>query len=456
MKPMKSIVAMMLGAGLAQAAPAAEATPFAMLAVVHSDNAGRTPVGHQSAEVVVAEVGGDLFVDTSSNYAFLRAAATGFKFASAPDSYKDEIRARLDGDWIAELLPDRVRWVTKDSYGQLAGRSYRQIQAGNREDVNVFSSGPQVDIKLGAQTSVGAALRYLNTDYSRTALDNHGYSAALAGYWHVSARHDLSLHAEQEKTTFASSSNPSDSVRNLFVRWDGGNEATRLAAQIGTARADDGRRTWNAMTYVFDVRGKVGAYSEAEFSANRAFEGASSRARLGSLSGLRLIENGTDTLLSADEAIVDRWQAGWITQRPRDSLRILASATRYNYVLSDDLDRIFTVLELSWAHKFTATNLFQARLGYDRDKSSQSGVVTTLFSPGIEFTHMGRKIASSLSVDHYRQEAGSRIGEWRAALVLRYPANKMEKFGGRYAGMDARIQQIGTEFARRPMRQPAR
>ena len=437
------------GSGVAMAA---EFAPFARTGIVYSDNISRLGSHPDAATMFGLELGANLSVETESNYARINAAATGYTVDSAPAEYRDEVLGKIDADWLFDLVPERLQWVTAESFGQVAGRSYQQIQPGNREDVNVFSSGPQFAMELGPKTSLGASLRYLKTDYSRTALDNHGHSAALSATWKPTELQSYSLHAERERTDFSSSLLESDSVRRIFGRWELFSRRSQFVLQAGASRLETASKAHDEPTYLASLNTAAGAYSNVQLLASRSFEGASARARLGSLSGTRFIDAGTDSLLAADQAIVDRWLANWITHKSRGTLRLSGFVTKSRYINSTQLDRTLTGADVSYGRQILPGTEVVAHLEYDRDRTTGSGAVASLINPGIEITRsVSTRIAAAIAVDYYRQRTNQSIGEWRVAFTLQYPGRVGVEPGIRGDQAMQRLQQEGTDFVRRPV-----
>jgi hypothetical protein len=78
----------------------------------------------------------------------------------------DEIVGTLAGVANVQIVPDLFSWDFRENYGQGINDQFAAIGPNNRERINVFSSGPELDLNLGSRT-----ILQIGGDYSARRYD---------------------------------------------------------------------------------------------------------------------------------------------------------------------------------------------------------------------------------------------------------------------------------------------
>ena len=82
------------------------------------------------------------------------------------DAIHDETVGALDAVALVDLVVDRFRWMFSEEYGQGSADPFVATRPGNRESLNVVSTGPRVDIPVAERTMLA-----LTGDYSERRYD---------------------------------------------------------------------------------------------------------------------------------------------------------------------------------------------------------------------------------------------------------------------------------------------
>jgi hypothetical protein len=116
--------------------------------------------------------------------------ALGFQFSSAREGerlrtdFNGDIEVRdyslpaVDNEPVGsitallgvDIVPDRFEWLFEDSYGQTRVNQFVPVGPTNRQDVNIFATGPRVTLPLGARTRL-----QINGEHQRRRFQNTSF-----------------------------------------------------------------------------------------------------------------------------------------------------------------------------------------------------------------------------------------------------------------------------------------
>ncbi len=164
----RSLLAGAIGAALILAAPvqAAEVGWSAGVGVGHTDNATR--VETDTVSDTIAALSGSL--DLSHESRRVEASLVGHltHLSYLDDTYDDDLLARAVGKLSFAFVPERFFWVVEDTFGQNAINEFQPVTPENRQNVNVFSTGPDAYLRFGSNFELRLSGRYGSTSYERS------------------------------------------------------------------------------------------------------------------------------------------------------------------------------------------------------------------------------------------------------------------------------------------------
>lgn len=111
------------------------------------------------------------------------------------DVYDDETVSNLDGTVIWTMTPS-VSWTVADSYRNVPAARTLPDTPANRENTNVFTTGPTVQWQATTVDTLVFDARYGEVDAERSDIDNTRRSGALRWLHRRSATSDFSLNYE--------------------------------------------------------------------------------------------------------------------------------------------------------------------------------------------------------------------------------------------------------------------
>src|SRR5690606_26399115 len=124
-------------------------------------------------------------------------------------SYSDSLVGGLAAGATYRLLRDRLTWVAEDNFGQALIESRDTITPDNTQDLNVFSTGPDIQFPLGPRTALTLQGRWTNVSYQESSYGNNRLSADLGLQRRLGLRSTLSINGSTEEVRYKSL--PSDS-----------------------------------------------------------------------------------------------------------------------------------------------------------------------------------------------------------------------------------------------------
>ena len=76
------------------------------------------------------------------------------------DTYDDEFLGGLDGTVYYRFIPERFAWSIEDNFAQIAVNGLAVDTPDNRQNLNYFTTGPDIILPLGARTALEVSGRY--------------------------------------------------------------------------------------------------------------------------------------------------------------------------------------------------------------------------------------------------------------------------------------------------------
>ena len=164
--------------------------------VTPSTNATRSPDG-ESDTIASAGVSASLFRGEGRLTYRLIGSVAYEEYLE--NTYEGDVRASIGASARYQLVPDRISWSVDNTFGQTASNTFAPTTPANRTNVNSFSTGPDVDLRLGAVAGVGLGARYGRTDYSDGFGDDQRYSGNARIYRRLSATSTAALNGSFQR-----------------------------------------------------------------------------------------------------------------------------------------------------------------------------------------------------------------------------------------------------------------
>ncbi len=199
-------------------AAAVETEAAYSLGVGYSDNINRVPEG--AVDETIAHTG--IFLALTENTRRLAADVRGTLdyYEYLDNTYDGELVAAVDALVNVNLIEDRLTWFVQENYGRALFDPFLPARPENWENLNFFTTGPDISLLRLGRNESGIALRYSQMDYETRPFDNDRRGARFWLGREVRRDHMLSLNLEVEKIEFDNGITPEYERRSAYLLYE--------------------------------------------------------------------------------------------------------------------------------------------------------------------------------------------------------------------------------------------
>jgi hypothetical protein len=283
---------------------------------------------------------------------------------------KGEVVGGLDGLLNIGIIPERFLWVTEDHFGQVAADTRAADTPVNRQNINVFSTGPRISLPIGGRTDVQLDGTYSDVYYEDAEdADSTRTRGALSLIRSLTDATSLSLSASTERVELDVDAPAIDSydVEEYFVGYNVTGARTTLNVNLGYNRLDDGIGTYGGTLIRLDLTRKVATRSSIAFQLGREYsDSADVFTRVQSVGGV--LPTTPDGSALADPFRSDYAYVSWQTDARRMDFRVFARLREERHERLPLLDRDFSGLDAEVSRRITSRVVGYVNGAYVRDE----------------------------------------------------------------------------------------
>ena len=203
--------------------------------VSETDNVRLTPTDTRSD--TISTVGFDLDLSEQRRYFDAEVAANIDYLDYLHDSYSPGVIGNFLGDARVNLFPDRLTWDFADNFGQQQINPLAPVTPANRENVNYFTTGPDLTLPLGSALKLLLDARYSNVNYQTSPLSSNRYSESVGLRRDLSSASYMSFSVSDEEIHFDDGNiNPSYDQQEAYFRYHGEGIRTKVNVDFGAER----------------------------------------------------------------------------------------------------------------------------------------------------------------------------------------------------------------------------
>jgi hypothetical protein len=233
MRTISWVAVLLLAALLASESALGQEQEFAFRASVtatYSDNPARTATG-ESATALDGLVG-------------LRIAhQSALLFADADVSELQ--RAYVEGHLPSETIPNGYlnllagpagglfTWTVKDNFGQISSEPFAALVAGDRQNVNILSTGPNLRIPLDSHDHLDLTARYGRDTFSDSTLDDQNYKGQAQLLHDISPASQLGLVYSYQRVEFREASLANADLTETYAKYALAGARTYIVLEAG-------------------------------------------------------------------------------------------------------------------------------------------------------------------------------------------------------------------------------
>ncbi len=331
--------------------------------VGHTDNATR--VNSDEISDTIGSIGGHIDLTREGSRIDGRLRALGSYRDYFDNTYNSEFLGSGAAELRIGLIGDTLTWSVDDTFGQVLSDSLAPSTPENRENVNIFSTGPDWRLPLGRATDLVIGARYQDASYQdANNVDNSRVTADVALVRRTSPAVTWSLNVNASNVDFEGPNNPGYDQQEVFLRLESKGANQTLTADLGGSFLDGGDQTDQTVLMRLNWLRQLSSSWSLELEGGSEFENADDQFAYGVSGGTDL--GGTqDVLLSGQAMRNDTAALSLRFMRPRTRLRLYGDVGNETYPDAVDLDRDHWSLGAEVTRRLTAR--LEATLAFDHE-----------------------------------------------------------------------------------------
>lgn len=331
-------------------------------------------------------------------------------------SYQDYNEGTFDGETINyldasasyALIPGRFIWRFENTSGQQVVNPLQPSNPGNRQDTNVFSTGPDVILPLGIdRTEIHFTARYQNTGFEVANADNDRFGLQSAIERRMSRNSLLALVFSNSEIKFDSDASGQDFRRDeLVLSYQLNSDRTELAIEAGVNKLKlDGETSTEGEEFSINLQRLLTPSSTLVFAAGRTLSDTGDLFRLfqGNAQG---IDPTADFQASGDPFVSDFFNVSYAIAKPRTDFQISASLSGEDYETQTLQNRDRFSLNIDISRQISRTFNADIELGYtERDFTELDRVDEDRFASLELSRDFGRVVTAGLGVRYFDRDS---------------------------------------------------
>jgi hypothetical protein len=368
----------------------------------YTDNVGRTDTNEESDTVGIA--GLNFGIDMIRPRLDARAAADLRYLEYFESDFDSRVNGGLDGMLAFKFVPERFVWVAEDNYGQVTRNRQVADNPDNLQDINYFSTGPDITLPLGRRTSIQASGRWADAYFEEGEQDSTTTTGSLALVRQLTAATALSLNGSLSEVDFDQDQFFVDyQIQQAFLRLAITGSRTTLTLDGGGSRLerDGSSDKSDSVLARLDLARQVGARSSLRLVAGTMPSNTQQSFRLDQQVG------GVDVGPDSEVAVGDSFRADYAyltfaTDWERSSLSLLLSARSQEHEVFIEQDREQYRGTLTYSRELTRNVGINVRGTYLDEKFTNTGFAFDQWGAGFGVRwQLGRNVSLRANVDHF-------------------------------------------------------
>lgn len=203
----------------------------ASLSGTYSDNAARTATAPMAATALDGLIGLQLAHNSPTLY--LDADFSELQRWYAQGHLPNETIPNGNLNLIARPIPDEFSWSVTDTIGQISSDPFAALFAGNRQNINVLSTGPDLRVALDSRDHVDISGRYGLDTFGDSTLNDQRYSGQVELAHDVGSGSQLGLVYAYQQAEFRKQTHPSEQIERAYAQCRASGARSYLVLEAG-------------------------------------------------------------------------------------------------------------------------------------------------------------------------------------------------------------------------------
>lgn len=270
-------------------------------------------------------------------------------------TFRDEVIGNFLGQARATLVSQLLFWDVADNFGQGRTDPLAAITPANRENINYFSTGPDLTLPLAADTLFNVTARYGNVNYQTSPLNSTRVTGGVGVLHKLSTDTSVSLNVRDERVRYSDSLlNPGYDREEAYVRYDAKGARTTVAVDLGYSKLRGSVSPVGSVLARLEVSRRVSASSTVAATLGREYsDSANSFQLVQTLGGANL--NTTSGTQTGAPFVSNHGSLAWNFQRRRTGFAITVEQFKDQYQRPTNLDDTRTQIYANASRLLTPT-----------------------------------------------------------------------------------------------------
>lgn len=347
------------------------------------------------------------------------------------DTFDGEVLGTANASVTLGIVPERFTWLVQDSFGQAQSDPFAPVTPETRENLNYFTTGPDLLLRLGSAANLRVFGRYSLTQYENSPLDSTQKGGGGGIFRELSPRSTVGVNVVSERIEFDDNPASDYDRQGAFLSYNIDGGRTDINAELGYSRlkpenGDDDGGLFASLT----VQRRMTAASTLRFEAGRQFTDSGESLRnavVGSSVG------GVNVTASSDPFQNTSAGLSWTFARHRTGLTLGASWEEDRYERQTQFDRNRITYAASFTRRLSQVLDLTLSASLDDENFNSAGLDSEeMFLRADLSWQLGRRFGLALSVDRSDRSTSSGLGEFtenRVFLMLTYRPRTAPELG---------------------------
>lgn len=320
------------------------------------------------------------------------------------DTYDSEVLGNFTGNATFNVIRDRLQWVVADNFGQVLTDPFEPATPDNREQINYFTTGPNIVMGFGSQTRLRLGARYSITTYEDSPFDSDSVLGEIELSRMLSSASSLGLSARAQQVEYDEAALDADYDQSeAFLRYHAEGVRTVLTVDAGYTEidqeaADDSQ---SGLLLRLDVTRRLSASSTLALGLGREF--SSSGAAFASTQAVTGVGLGaTPGRQTVDPFTNEYVTLGWSYERNRTGFDLFGSWNDQSYESDPLFDQSLSTLSGSIYRDFSTRLRVQLGASYaEADFEEPNSNYEEISANATVSWRLSRSLSIGLTYDHF-------------------------------------------------------
>ena len=231
--------------------------------IIYTNNLERLPDGKEVG-LATTDIAGQLLGGGDKYEVDVEASLIWREYFES--GYDTDLLPQMRGEFNWAPDPERFVWTVRDNFGQVALSPAEILQPIDRQDINVFSTGPAVTVPFGPRWNLLLAGLYSDVYYEDDEFDYNRASGAVTLEREISVNQVGYLRGFAHRTEFKDDPLGGYDYLGYFVGYDGLGARTGLTAEVGIEELHDAGDAEDGLYVNLDVFRALGEHTHASLT----------------------------------------------------------------------------------------------------------------------------------------------------------------------------------------------